>query len=1528
MIGHSSDTDDIDLGGATQFDFPIKKVVPMPKRTPPDTTTTSNGFQQTLENPMNRSADSLSHDVTLGMSLQSPEKIIQLPENSPGTPTFLLRHNPEGSAFRLVESPGNTRHVNKNTISKESSFTPGQIYSPDKFDRGKHEISYIGEKSNADLSNVTADLSGFTGAFEHHIRFPTPLHKISRSSNEVCHNVNQTATRKEGRDNAKHAEQSSSVGLNFCPNPNSINNYKNITDSPSSEVFFEQNKAASKEQVKQLEHFDQYSSSPDIMGIVKQLVSSQLAPDNFIESYLAGNNEKEGAFSRQYLGLNVNNRENIDENHCSVVRALRYDADPRDAHSYESLYSEESSSGTTTDDRARTLTTRTDSTVATSLGNSLDFRQSWDLASAPLRDLKRDLVPPTLGSLRSSSDFSDFNRGSVSTVNDSVNGNIHHSGFQNQSHLRSSSQNISTMKENDSQYLPQQHFEQQILPHHLQQQHSIQIFPQRNPHVGQNFAVSQFAGSGVGVGFTSGSGSAATMDQSCIAGYSWPHASTELYQQQQLHRQQKQEQQQPTPILTNTSSKMLSIPYIHDQNNGHGQGQGQVLFQGQGQVLDQGHGHEGLTYKDCRVSDPSQPSGVDRRQEFFNTRDSMIFPKYSGEPSLFLNQQISIQEDSTAEATHHTANCGCQNLNLNQRLSCSLQSEPGSMVNSGSWVQGLPVSQSLGAPNRQSDYVAHQSTKLTQSWSSGNLSIGKEDYLNQHVSEQLQSQQHQHVMVNTPVINAYLSTSVNSSQEHLHSISMKNNQPFIPHSDSTYEPQTMYAQFIYPSQPNIALQSNMNGPGQSENSNSLSDNQYSQYITQQQQQRHSHQIQQHQQVLLAPVYQSMQYQPSHESRYYPMEDEGAVTCQDGFKTHLSGTNVGGMDSRFLYLDNQLVNPSVQIGQDTDNNAGMGGHRSGMGTGWQYVGAEGLIGMPSLSSSSRQSLSFSNGDQLEDLKNLQSSLMTPINTLPFHSMGQSQLHTQSESLSLEGLCQSGTSFDSGPGLMSNQGSGPGSNARESGNTSSTVYNQVNGNGSYIIQLPSQSHQQSHLQTQQTIRQQHQQQQTHQHHLFHETLHQQNHHQKQQSQQSQQQFSRYSKQSQLLDRDRADRDKIEKDRASRSGKGIESKWELNITQSYTDTDYGEERGREIDQNQFHDSLIDGSLYDLKQNIQVPTFVPKYFINHQDKNDNNNNSTSGGGSSSYNNDDCRGTSNITGGNYVNSKNPLPSSFSLASAGPKEHLKGSYSSGRDRDGIRGEGDMRQSYEKCNQIDRRGSNTQGSNHQNVNSKSGRERTEGGVQSHDNMQHVSQSNIHNSSKEGYLSCPSNNNSNSISNTINNSNNSSASNRSSGTSKNIAVICNQLSSNASNSAVPIVVSNTIIPQTPHTAAHTVTKADRQELVESPHSKLAYKDFYRHFRSMERESVENAKAYAEDSLQLMPPNAKWRVLLELADLAKRSNDFEKVGTSYCIKLQYCTLQYYVIQKYTVLVFIHLIKCILRFTICGMAFCCDVLYCIVLS
>ena len=75
-----------------------------------------------------------------------------------------------------------------------------------------------------------------------------------------------------------------------------------------------------------------------------------------------------------------------------------------------------------------------------------------------------------------------------------------------------------------------------------------------------------------------------------------------------------------------------------------------------------------------------------------------------------------------------------------------------------------------------------------------------------------------------------------------------------------------------------------------------------------------------------------------------------------------------------------------------------------------------------------------------------------------------------------------------------------------------------------------------------------------------------------------------------------------------------------------------------------------------------------------------------------------------------------------------------------------------------------------------------------------------------------------------------------------------------------------------------KQDRQELVESPQSKLAYKDFYRHFRTLERDSVDMARKYAEESLQWMPERAQWRVLLEMADLAKRSNEFEKARELY--------------------------------------------------
>ena len=64
------------------------------------------------------------------------------------------------------------------------------------------------------------------------------------------------------------------------------------------------------------------------------------------------------------------------------------------------------------------------------------------------------------------------------------------------------------------------------------------------------------------------------------------------------------------------------------------------------------------------------------------------------------------------------------------------------------------------------------------------------------------------------------------------------------------------------------------------------------------------------------------------------------------------------------------------------------------------------------------------------------------------------------------------------------------------------------------------------------------------------------------------------------------------------------------------------------------------------------------------------------------------------------------------------------------------------------------------------------------------------------------------------------------------------------------------------------------MESPRSKQAYKDFYKHFKAKEKDSIPAAKAFALDALKSVPENAAWRVHLELADLAKRSNLIQEV------------------------------------------------------
>ncbi|KAI2512860.1 hypothetical protein MHU86_1406 [Fragilaria crotonensis] len=86
--------------------------------------------------------------------------------------------------------------------------------------------------------------------------------------------------------------------------------------------------------------------------------------------------------------------------------------------------------------------------------------------------------------------------------------------------------------------------------------------------------------------------------------------------------------------------------------------------------------------------------------------------------------------------------------------------------------------------------------------------------------------------------------------------------------------------------------------------------------------------------------------------------------------------------------------------------------------------------------------------------------------------------------------------------------------------------------------------------------------------------------------------------------------------------------------------------------------------------------------------------------------------------------------------------------------------------------------------------------------------------------------------------------------------------------------------------------RAELVESPETRAAFKEFYRNFRLNERSSIQEAKEYALKALETgaVPEKTHWRVYLELADLAKRSNRFVEARKLYA---QVCELQPYASQ-----------------------------------
>ena len=104
------------------------------------------------------------------------------------------------------------------------------------------------------------------------------------------------------------------------------------------------------------------------------------------------------------------------------------------------------------------------------------------------------------------------------------------------------------------------------------------------------------------------------------------------------------------------------------------------------------------------------------------------------------------------------------------------------------------------------------------------------------------------------------------------------------------------------------------------------------------------------------------------------------------------------------------------------------------------------------------------------------------------------------------------------------------------------------------------------------------------------------------------------------------------------------------------------------------------------------------------------------------------------------------------------------------------------------------------------------------------------------------------------------------------------SKASTQNVAVIQSKQQIESTISEASNTTLRDSRDELVESPNSKNSSKQFYRVLRLKERENVSEAVRFAESALMEVPENVRWRVYLELADLAKRQNDFQRAREYY--------------------------------------------------
>lgn len=55
-------------------------------------------------------------------------------------------------------------------------------------------------------------------------------------------------------------------------------------------------------------------------------------------------------------------------------------------------------------------------------------------------------------------------------------------------------------------------------------------------------------------------------------------------------------------------------------------------------------------------------------------------------------------------------------------------------------------------------------------------------------------------------------------------------------------------------------------------------------------------------------------------------------------------------------------------------------------------------------------------------------------------------------------------------------------------------------------------------------------------------------------------------------------------------------------------------------------------------------------------------------------------------------------------------------------------------------------------------------------------------------------------------------------------------------------------------------------------IRYKQFFKQFKSKEKDGLVSAKDFAEQNMKQLPVKVHWKVYLELADLAKRENSLK--------------------------------------------------------